>query len=214
MNTNDTSCNKEGDFEEFLLSLIEKGGSIRSLLQHSKFLARLARFTRKRDFRAFRGERDSEDLAQDINVKLLQAELSEKLRIPDNVKTEEQFFTWLFFVVRNLHLDTIRHHLAQKRDGLRSLKSLEDFDLPALELNQDREEILAWFPEFIKQYSVDRQWAIRLWLKGKSYRRIVKILQRLGRPTVSHATVGNWINAILQEFRENLETLSQKRTGT
>ena len=199
---------KEGDFTLLLLlSLMGKGGSMRSLLEHSKFRARLTCFTHRHDFRVFRGERDAEDLAQDILVKLLVMDWSEKLRIPDNVTTEEQFFSWLFVVVHNEHLDSIRRHTAAKRDGLRSLKCLDDFDLAAPRLDYDREEILARFPEFMKQYPLERQIAVRLWLKGKPYRRISRILKRMGGPNVTHATIGNWINAILRKFRGSIEPL-------
>ncbi len=215
MTTWNTSNEKEGDFALLLLHcLMGISGSIGSLLEHSKFRARLACFTRKHDFRVFCGERDAEDLSQDILVKLMEMGLTEKLRIPGNITTEEQFFSWLFVVVHHVHLDTIRRHNATKRDGLRSLKCLDDFDAAAPGLNHDREEILSRFPEFLNHYKLERQIAVRLWLKGKSYRRISRILKRMGGPNVTHATIGNWINAILREFRGTLESLPHKRTGT
>lgn len=200
------SKTKEEDFGKTIQSLVFLGGSIRDVLEHPKFLQKLRRFVERRNFTIFRSERSAEDLFQDICLKLLNQEYEGKLRIPGNVQSVDQFFGWLFFVVRNHHVDTIRQKSAQKREAFRSYKCLDDFDFPALEFDQNQEEILNEFPEFIKSYPREWQLAVRLWLKGRSYRRIIKVLVRLGFPKVSPPTIGHWITKVLDGYRQHLES--------
>jgi hypothetical protein len=212
----------EGDFGSVFQSHLDGCGSIREMMEHIKFQQMVKRFARRYDFSVFHGDRGPDDLCQDISLKLLEAEMQNKLLIPDNIRTEEDFFIWLFFVIRNFHFGTIRRRLALKRDRLRGDKPSEECDYFLVwDSNYDREEILGLFPEFIKRYQVERQWAIRLWLKDKPYRRIQMVLKRMGFE-ISHVTVGNWINATIGDFKESLEsppskqqrTETQRRTGT
>lgn len=215
------STTKEDDFERVLNSHLNGNGSIYRVVEHGDFQKRLRCFACGRDFRVFRGDRGPDDLCQDISLKFLEAELNNKLQIPDNIRTVEDFFTWLFCVLRNHHLDTIRHRLAQKRDGLRSDTPLEDYDFPVWESSDESKQLLGPFLEFIKRYPVERQWVMRLWLKSKPYRTIQSTLKRL-KVEISHVTVGNWINATLEAFKASLEWSSQqqrtpppqRRTGT
>jgi hypothetical protein len=205
---------KEDDFGVLIQSHINGGGSFYKVLEHDKFQKRLRSIAHGRDFTVFHGDRGPNDLCQDVSLKLLESDMNSKLQIPGNILTEEEFFIWLFVVVRNFHLGTIRQRLALKRERLRSDKPLEDYDyLMASESKDDREEILRRFPEFIKRYPVKRQLVVRLWLKDKPYRRIQKVLERL-RFKVSHVTVGNWINATIEDFREDLDSPPHMRTGT
>lgn len=205
---------KEEDFGKALQSLIYFGATISKILEHPKFLQRLRSFVRRYDFRIFRGERTEDDLFQDICVKLLQPEYAEKLRKADNVPSEEQFFGWLFLVVRSYHVDTIRRWSAQKRDGLRSHLCFDDFDPPAQEVEEKNQVSLRRFLEFIKQYPPARQVAVRLWLKGKSYRSIVEILERLGFPKVTPPTIGNWLTKTIKDYRQKLESEEPRKRST
>lgn len=212
----------EDDFGTVFRSFIHGCGSISKVVEHSEFQTRLKCFACGRDFGVFHGDRSWEDLRQDISLKLLEAEMNGRLQIPGNVRDGEDFFMWLFFVVRHHHFDTIRARRAIKRDGLRSDKPIEEYDyFPASEESRDtQEELLGPFLEFIKRYPVVRQVVIRLWLKNRPYRTIQRIMKRLGSE-ISHVTAGNWINAAVKAFCKSRELpfrqqrrTPHRRTGT
>lgn len=213
-----TTNSKEADFGIVFQRHLQGCGSLADIVEHIECQQRILKFARKQNFNVFHGDRDAHDLRQEVSLKLLEGELNRTLQLPDNILTEAHFFVWLYYVVRNHHFDTIRQRLALKRERLRSDKPSEEYDcFPAFECDHDREMILSLFPEFIKQYPVERQWTIRLWLKNRPSRTIKEILKRFLKVKISHVTVRNWINATIRDFRISLEvrpTQRRRRTGT
>lgn len=208
--SNSSNNSKEADFGSRIQSLIDGSGSIRAVMECDEFQKFLRRIAYGRDFRAFRGERDPEDLCQEVFLNLLTKEMQRKLQIPENILNEEDFLNWLFVVIRNQHLASLRRHLAGKRDRLRSDVPFEDIDCPALVADEDKGKLLSEFLEFIKRYPVQRQYVIRLWLKNRPYRDIQRIIKRV-RFTISHVTVGNWIKASVEDFKQSLNEPPPKR---
>lgn len=203
----------EGDFGVSLRSFRTGSESFHAVMGHSECQRHLRRFAYGYSFSVFHGDMGPEDLCQEVSLKLLDKAMHNRLHIPGNIQTEDQFFSWLFVVVYRHYLSALRQHRALKRDGLRSDKPVEDyFDLPAPQSNQWREQVLSFFPEFIRIYPLERQLAVRLWLKNKPSRRIQKILLRLGFD-YCHVTILNWVNAIVEDFAKSPD-LPDIRTGT
>jgi len=220
----------ESDFSSVFYRYKDGSGSMKDIVEHVEFQLALRRIVPAFNYTVFRGERDGDDICQEISIRLFEEEVNNKLRRFDNVETVEHFFSWLFVFTRSHYYDLVRRRLAQKREGQRSDDPVEEYDFPIfdrisnhiLETDEEREArearedaAIEGFPEFIEQYPFARQWAIRRWLRNKSYRRIQKMLQRLGC-VVTYVTIGNWIKATIKDYAEYLKELpsEQRRTGT
>jgi DNA-directed RNA polymerase specialized sigma24 family protein len=211
-NTTDKSDNSEADFTSFLKSLraYRVGcGTINDVVEHDKFQKLLWRFVKGWPCAVFDGERSPEDIAQEISLRCLNGDLKEKLRTLIDIQTEAQFSTWLYVVVRSQFFSDIRRHRAQKRNGSRSSRPIEDYEYllsdcesaMLKELYEDEgAKYLRQFMEFIKRYPVLRQQAIRLWLESVPLRTIQETLGL----KVSHVSISNWADAAIRDFRKSL----------
>jgi DNA-directed RNA polymerase specialized sigma24 family protein len=207
----DTTNSAEGDFFSIVLCCIEGSRSIDEILGHKTFRDQLNEFVKSRRFDIFRGKYDRDDLSQDICLILWKME--PKLRIPGNVLTEDEFFDWLFVLVRNRYFSVIRQHIAQKRDGLRGDTPIKENQIPARKVDFEGQVFLSQFLKFTERYPEEWQWAVDLWLEDYSYRDIQEVLNSRGIPC-TYGTIRNWVIAIVGDFKKSLESPVPKKMPT
>lgn len=202
--SNSSNSSPEGEFNfGTLLRWLQEGCESNDEIPGREiFEARIRIFIHKHDFKVFHGKYDLEDFRQDIYVRLL--ELAHKLKIPDNILTEDDFFRWLFVVVNNHYYSMLRRHAAQKRDRLRSDKPLEEVHIPAYAVDFEASMFFSRFSKFVETYPEKWRRATFLWLDGSSYRDVAEILNGEG-VQCTHAAVRNWVMAIIGAFRKTLE---------
>lgn len=201
-----SEISSEGDFQGILREVQKERKSVASLLEHPKFIDTVRRICYRCNFQQITPY-NAEDLYQDVCLKLF--ELEPTLQISGNILTEEDFFNWLFVVVRNHYYSTIRQHIAQKRDGLRSDKPVEEFQTLAYDVDFEGKVFLSQFLKFTEKYPDEMQLAVALWLNDYSYRDMEEILRGEGIQC-SHATVRNWITGAVRTFTERISLPANK----
>jgi DNA-directed RNA polymerase specialized sigma24 family protein len=203
-----TENSGEGSFFSIFQRCKDGRESIDAILGQETFTNRLRDLVRNRDFGIFNGKYDRDDLYQDICLKFW--EMESMLQISGNILTEKEFFDWLFVVVRNHYYSMIRKHIAQKRDGLRSDKPVEEFLTLAHEVDFEAEVFLSQFLKFTEKYPEEWQWAVDLWLNNFSYRDMEEILRGEGIQC-TYGTIRNWVTSIIEDFKRSLESPMHKK---
>ena len=184
----------EGEYQSFFEALSEflagrKPVSV--LLDNSEFRSRLEgmcyHFERERD--------KALDLFQDACVRLMTYEHAiHKVR----GENTEQFFSWLFVLVRHLWLDT-RTRDNDSRQRIADT-AIEDLQLEDPGLNPEAQCLWGEFTDFKKTLPYTHRRAIELHLSGFSLRQIAKILRREGYD-YSHVMVKLWISHAHRDFK-------------
>lgn len=177
--------------------------AIGSLLNNDAFRKCLRTICARFNFNRFAGCYSAEDLYQDTCLKVWN--YRSKLAKPGNILSEQDFRGWLFVVTRNQYCNRVRQlNRLQARGCSRHDIPIDEIDLTAPEHSQEGKYLLNRFLDFIAGYSESRQWTIRLWLQGYSYREIATKLTSLDE-RCSHVTVANWIAKAIDAFRRTLE---------
>ena len=183
-----------GEYQSFFEALNEflagrKPVSV--LLDNTEFQSRLRgmcyHFERERD--------KALDLFQDVCLRVMTYE-----HAIHKVKREntEQFFSWLFVLVRHLWLDS------RTRDNDRQVRiadtPIEEMQLEDPGLDPEDERLCNEFDEFRKTLPYTHRRAIELQWDGFTLRQIAEILRREGYP-YSHVMVGLWISHAYRDFK-------------
>jgi len=172
--------------------------SIDALLSEPRFVKKLRGFCHRFSFRCFYGSYESEDLYQDVVMKVWAHK--DQLAEPGNILSERDLWAWLFVVTRNQYYNRVRRN---SRIRKRSDVLIEDVEV-ATETEYSEKYYLDHFLDFIEGYSESKQLSIRFWLEDYSYREIASMLH--GRNVqCSHVTVRTWIMNAVDDFRRTLE---------
>ena len=190
----------DGESDHPFLKRFDNGhGSIDGLYEYPEFRKKLGIICQHFSFNLFDGTYGRDDLYQDVCIKVLKSE--RKLLKPGNIVNETDFYGWLFVVTRNQYLSRVRYF--SKNGLVRDASPVEDLDVPATDDDTEGRYFLKRFLRFLKRYPVVQRTVVRLWLQGYSYREIEKKFQGT-TSSCSHVTVGNWVHAILDDFRKSL----------
>lgn len=200
---NKAASSADGDFTSLLRAVRECRMSVEDFLRLIEFEKWLAIFCHRYDFKVFEGTYEPKDLQQQAGQKVVQAVPGLD---PENTPNKATFYGWLRKVIQNTYFDELRRQGKALRSGwVRSDEPMEWVSVPSPADEFDGRDFLSRFLRFIRNFPPEHQFAIVLWLmEDRSYREIQKALHDEG-VNVSHVTVGNWITAALNCFRESLE---------
>jgi RNA polymerase sigma factor (sigma-70 family) len=187
--TTSPSETEEGyqSFFETLIEFLAGRESVRVVLEHDEFQTRLKRICRSLE----REREKADELFQDACVRLLKYE---QTILHIKPKTADQFFSWLFTVVRNLQIDG-----SKKATLLYDETPVEDLHLRGNELDPEGERLFSEFEKFTQTLSAERQRAFELKWEGHSYRDIAETLTIEGHEC-THVTVRTWISNGRRDF--------------
>ena len=183
------SSAKEGEysFYNLLYEVLIGRNPIGVLFEHAEFQSRLKRICHNLEHD---GEK-AKDLSQETCLRLLRYGC--KIR-PDNVETTDQFFSWLYVVVRNIVNSEWRKDRLPLDD-----RPVEEVSLADYRVDLDAERFFGEFEEFSRTLPYERRRAIELRMEGYSYREIADILESEGCPC-SHVIVRVWYRDALRDF--------------
>jgi RNA polymerase sigma factor (sigma-70 family) len=174
-------------FNEVLIEFLAGRESVRVVLEHAEFQERLKRICGG----IARDHEKAADLVQNTCKKVLKYENTILHHKP---KDADQFFSWVFTVVRNIHIDSGR-----KNKLLFEETPIEDLHLRDAGLDPEDECLLGEFERFMHTLPSEHQRAFELMWEGYSYRDIAEIL-RIEGYQCSHVTVRTWISNGRRDF--------------
>lgn len=159
----------------------------------------------------------ADELIQEVVLKVL--ENVKDHFTPDYAKPYGNFFAWFRRIARNAFLDGLPRGEQQFDDEDGEEFSIEDpTPNPEMQLLlREREtrlaELRTRLAELVDSLPRTRRLAMRLYLKGHSYRRAAQILNRLNIKC-SHAAVRNWVREDLAPFfRDGRESAVKRASG-
>jgi RNA polymerase sigma factor (sigma-70 family) len=185
--------------------------SVDGLLRNQIVARRLRHICSQFNFRAFKGAYDTEDLCQDVWLRVWRHR--EKLVEPGNIlepgdaMNQTGFYGWLYVIARNQYFNKIRE--LKTKDRLLTDEQIETLAVPASSGYDEKRYLLESFREFIKGYPKSRQRTIELWLQGYSYREIAELLSNEEVPC-SHVTIGKWIMSAVDAFKRTIQAFDSE----
>lgn len=196
----------EEKFDALLSNYLRNLRSIDDLQGHTKFQKQLRDICYRFNFGNFNEVYDPEDLYQDSYEKVRKS--GHRLQIQGNVLDEQDFFKWLFVLVRNVFRSKDRQLNKLRRHGWwRCDEPVEELDEAAPDVNLEAKYFLSLFLDFIKSRPEEHQRVIEFWLSGCSLREMEKALDDDGIK-LSYGSVRNEIKASLRAFKESLGLLT------
>lgn len=128
---------------------------------------------------------------------------------PDYTKPYGNFFAWCGRIAHHIFIDWLPKY-EQQFDEEQGEEALVEDTRPNPETECERRELEASLAELVESLPRKRRLAMRLFLKGRSFRRAARVLNRL-KIKCSHSTVRNWVKDDLKPFFP--ESVIRKASG-